>query len=150
MLVQCHDLSPSHILYCELISLTCSLWCIIKKLQVFWKGSYSMDLDRSLLSYVNSWPVSFCRDVITTADLDNDDALPQATNNNPSEEQQPQETSTAMVHTHTHTQLSLQKTKKHTGQEVAHLPGGCTSSPTWFRPCHTTWCHTAVVWESSA
>ncbi|XP_028430300.1 rho GTPase-activating protein 32 [Perca flavescens] len=35
--------------------------------------------------------------VIPSADLDKDDALPQATNNNPPEEKQTQETSTAMV-----------------------------------------------------
>ncbi|XP_022624909.1 rho GTPase-activating protein 32-like isoform X2 [Seriola dumerili] len=36
-------------------------------------------------------------DVLTSTDLDKEDALPQATNNNPLEEKQPQETSTAMV-----------------------------------------------------
>ncbi|XP_023258080.1 rho GTPase-activating protein 32-like isoform X3 [Seriola lalandi dorsalis] len=36
-------------------------------------------------------------DVLPSTDLDKEDALPQATNNNPLEEKQPQETSTAMV-----------------------------------------------------
>ncbi|XP_049895472.1 rho GTPase-activating protein 32-like, partial [Epinephelus moara] len=38
-------------------------------------------------------------DALPSTDLDKDDALPQATNNNPPEEKQPQETSTAMVRT---------------------------------------------------
>ncbi|XP_035478885.2 rho GTPase-activating protein 32 isoform X2 [Scophthalmus maximus] len=36
-------------------------------------------------------------DVLPSTDVDKDDALPQATNNNPPEKKQPQETSTAMV-----------------------------------------------------
>ncbi|XP_051253749.1 rho GTPase-activating protein 32 [Dicentrarchus labrax] len=36
-------------------------------------------------------------DLLPSTDLDKDDALPQATNNNPPEDKQPQETSTAMV-----------------------------------------------------
>lgn len=62
-----------------------------------------MDVAISLFLFFISSRVSFCRDVLPSADLDKDDALPQATNNNPPEEKQPQETSTAMVHAHTHT-----------------------------------------------
>lgn len=44
-------------------------------------------------------------DVLPSADLDKDDALPQATNNNPPDERQPQETSTAMVRSDDITEL---------------------------------------------
>ncbi|XP_059186747.1 rho GTPase-activating protein 32 [Centropristis striata] len=44
-------------------------------------------------------------DVLPSTDLDKDDALPQATNNNPPEEKQPQETSTAMVRSDDITEL---------------------------------------------
>ncbi|XP_031729393.1 rho GTPase-activating protein 32 isoform X1 [Anarrhichthys ocellatus] len=44
-------------------------------------------------------------DVLPSTDLDKDDALPQATNNNPPEEKRPQETSTAMVRSDDITEL---------------------------------------------
>lgn len=63
--------------------------------------------------YSSNCLVGFCRDVYSSTDLDKDDALPEATNNNPPEENQPQETSTAMVHAYTH---------KHTHTTLSHQP----------------------------
>lgn len=105
MLVQCHDLSPSHILWIYRPHLLPLVYFLKNYRTFFWGTWHCKKVDMSQFCCFDSWPVSLCRDVLPSADLDKDEALPQATNNNPPEEQQPQETSTAMVHAHTQTRV---------------------------------------------